>query len=99
LRTRHHAGEEAFLWIMASTINLLRWVQHTTFAQTPIADLGLHQLVTKVICIPATLVRLAHAWLVRLPELAWVTRQLAHARLTTFALQYPLPLLYAGHSP
>jgi DDE family transposase len=99
LRTRHKDGEEAFLWIMASTINLLRWVQHTTFAQTPIEDLGLHQLVTTVICIPATLVRMAHAWLVRLPEIAWVTRQLAHARLTTFALQYPLPLLYAGHSP
>jgi Transposase DDE domain group 1 len=99
LRTRHKDGEEAFLWLMASTINLLRWVQHSTFAQTPIEDLGLHHLVTKVIRIPATIVRMAHAWLVRLPDLAWVTRQLAHARLTTVAIQYPLPMLFGGYSP
>lgn len=99
LRTRHQEGEEAFLWIMASTINLLRWVQHTTFAQTPIADLGLHKLVTQVLRIPATLIRTATAWIVRLPELAWLTRQLANARITTFALQLPLPLLYGGYSP
>jgi len=36
LRTRHFYGQAAFLWLLASTVNVLRWVQHTQFAGTPL---------------------------------------------------------------
>lgn len=98
LRTKHKEGEAAFLWLMVSTINLLRWVQHSTFANTALEQVGLTKLVTQVLRIPATIIQTAHLIIVRLPELAWVTRQLVNAYLKQ-VLQLPLPLSYGGDLP
>ena len=90
LRTYHGPGEAVFLWILASTINLLRWVQHSTFADTPIENLGLTRLVTQVMRLPATITRTATTWIVSLPTLARLVHALVHAWLTR-AVQLPLP--------
>jgi hypothetical protein len=99
LRTRHQDGEAVFLWILASTMNLLRWVQHSTFAGTPVEHLGLRKLVTDVIHVPATVVRQVNSWTLCLSDIAWITRQLAHLRLTTFAIQYSMIFSYGDNSP
>jgi hypothetical protein len=99
LRTRHQDGEAVFLWILASTINLLRWVQHSTFEGTPVEHLGLHRLVTDVIHVPATVIRQVASWTLQLPALAWITRHIANLRLPTFAIQASFAFSYGDNSP
>jgi hypothetical protein len=94
LRTFRHEGEAAFLWVLASTANLLRWTQATTFRGTPLQHLGLTRLVTQVMRLPATLMETAQGWLVILPELGRLVAQLVHAWLTR-ATQLPLPFAQA----
>jgi hypothetical protein len=56
------------------------------------------KLVTQVIRVPASVIREAHSWTNRMPDLAWVTRRLINARVS-FGVQLPLPLVYGGYSP
>lgn len=97
LRTHAFAGQAAFLWILASSVNLLRWTQHRAFAGTPIEHVGLTKLVTQVLRLPATVVRTAEAWLVILPEAARLARLLVSAWMHR-AVQLPLPLIPAADS-
>jgi hypothetical protein len=98
LRTHKGDGEGAFLWLLASTVNLLRWLQRTTFAQTPLEDVGLTKLVTQAMRIAATVVRTAQAWIIILPGKARLIRQLVNAWYQR-AWQLPLPLGLDGQSP
>lgn len=98
LRTKHGEGEAAFLWLMGSTVNLLRWVQHSTFSGTPLEEAGLTKLVTQAMRIPASIKRTAQAWIVILPEMARLVRQLINAWVEQVS-QLPLPLCLSDHSP
>ncbi len=93
LRTMHMEGEAAFLQILASTINLLRWVQASTFSGTPLEKVGLTRLVTEVMRIPATLIRQAQQWIVLLPETFRLVRQFVSAWMER-ELQLALPLSF-----
>jgi hypothetical protein len=98
LRTHHGEGEAAFLWLVASTGNLLRWVQHTTFQGTVLERLGLARLVTQAMRLPATIVRTADSYRVLFPDTARLVRQLV-AAWGERAWQLPLPLPIAVNSP
>ncbi len=91
LRTMHMEGEAAFLQILASTVNLLRWVQASTFSGTPLERVGLTRLVTEIMRIPAIVIREAHQWIVLLPETFRLVRQFVSAWMER-ELQLPLPL-------
>lgn len=98
LRTHQAEGEAAFLWLLASTVNLLRWLQQSTFAGTPLEQAGLTKVVTQAMRIAATVVHEAQAWLIILPQTARLVRQLVSAWCQR-AWQLPLPLSFNGHSP
>lgn len=91
LRTSKGEGEAAFLWLLASTVNLLRWVQNTVFAGTELEQVGLSKLVHQAMRIPATIIRSASTWIILLPEMARLTRQLVNAWIERYR-QLPLPL-------
>jgi hypothetical protein len=92
LRTRHFYGQAAFLWLLASTVNLLRWVQHTQFADTPLEEVGLTKLVTQALRLPATVEQLTdHLWTVTFPATARLIHQLV-AGWNAAQWQLPLPL-------
>lgn len=96
LRTHKGEGEAAFLWLLASTANLLRWVQATTFGGTPLEKIGLAKLVTQAMRIPATIIQKADALIVVLPDTARLVRELVNAwRLRTY--QLPLPLQFVDN--
>jgi hypothetical protein len=97
LRTHTGEGEAAFLWVLASTVNLLRWVQHTTFQGTVLERLGLARLVTQVMRLPATIERTADSYRVLFPDTARLVRQLV-AGWGERAWQLPLPLAFAVNS-
>jgi len=93
LRTHHFYGQAAFLWLLASTVNLLRWVQHSQFAGTPLETVGVTKLVTQALRIPATVQQVSdHLWTVTFPETARLIRQLLAAWAERH-WQLPLPLL------
>ena len=98
LRTHEGEGEAVFLWLLASTVNLLRWLQGSTFAGTALERAGLTKLVTQAMNIAATVVQTAQAWIVILPQTARLVRQLV-GQWGQRAYQLPLPLTFAGHSP
>jgi hypothetical protein len=91
LRTHQGEGEAAFLWLLASTVNLLRWLQQTTFARTQLAEVGLTKLVTQAMRISATVVRTAEAWIVILPQTTRLGCQLVSDWYRR-GYQLPLPL-------
>ncbi len=97
LRTSKGEGEAAFLWLLASTVNLLRWVQNTTFAGTELQKVGLSKLVHQVMRIPATIVRTATAWIIILPAMARLVRQLVNIWLERY-LQLPLQFEFSTNS-
>ena len=92
LRTHVFAGQAAFLWILASTVNLLRRVQQRLFAGTPLEQLGLTRLVTQALRLPATVIQTADACLVLLPAAARLAQLLVRA-WTQRSYQLPLPVL------
>lgn len=98
LRTKHGEGQAVFLWLLASAVNLLRWTQHSAFAGTPLQTVGLTKLVTQAMRLPATIIQTAQSWLVILPDSARLVRHLVNAWQER-ALQLPLPLVFADHSP
>ena len=60
--------------VLASTVNLLRWVQHTIFHGTVLERLGLARLVTQAMRLPATIVRTADTYRVLFPDTARLVR-------------------------
>jgi hypothetical protein len=97
LRTRHFHGQAAFLWLLASTVNLLRWTQHTQFAGTPLAEVGVTKLVTQALRLPATVQQLTdRLWTITFPETAGLIRQLLAAWAQH---QWQLPLPFQELSP
>lgn len=98
LRTHKADGERAFLWMLASTINLLRWLQETTFAGTELQKVGLSKLAHQAMRIPASIVRDAETWVIILPQRARLVQKLVSAWVEQ-AVQLPLPLCYNGSSP
>lgn len=98
LRTKQRDGEAAFLWLLGSTINLLRWVQQSTFAGTKLAEAGLTKLVTQALRIPATIVQTAQVIVVLLPTTARLVRELLDAWAARLS-QLPLPLVFSPSSP
>jgi hypothetical protein len=92
LRTHVFAGQAACLWILASTVNLLRWVQQRLFAGTPLEHLGLTRLVTQAARLPATVIQTADACLGLRPAAARLAHLLVRA-WTQRAYQIPLPFL------
>lgn len=94
LRTKNGQGEAAFLWMLASTVNLLRWVQGSVFAGTELEEIGLSKLVQQAMRIPATISRGATKWIILLPELARLVRQLVnlwHERYCQLPLPFEFP--------
>jgi hypothetical protein len=98
LRTHKGEGEAAFLWLLASTVNLLRWVQQSIFVGTPLEQAGLTKLVTQAMRIGATVVRTARAWTIILPATARIVRELVNP-WSQRATQLPLPFDLAVNSP
>jgi len=97
LRTKDGDGEAAFLWILASTVNLLRWVQHTTLRGTTLEQIGLTRLVTQAMRIPATVERTADTCRVIFPTTVRLVRQLVR-RWDLRLQQLTLPLVFASDS-
>jgi hypothetical protein len=97
LRTYKMEGEAAFLWLLASTVNLLRWTQCSRFAGTKVEEAGLTKLVTQIMQIPATIVRTAHTQFIILPETLRLARHLAHVWLER-EIQLPLPLEFVPNT-
>src|SRR5712692_5341552 len=97
LRTKHGDREAAFLWILASTVNLLRWVQHTTLSGTVLEQVGLSRLVTQAMRIPATIERTTDKCRVIFPSTARLVRQLVNLWDVQFH-QLALPLVFVNDS-
>ncbi len=95
LRTYTQEGEAGFLWLLASTVNLLRWTQRRLLARTELEEAGLTKLVVQAMQIPATitrtLVRTTRTWVITLPETARLARHLVSVWMER-ELQLPLPL-------
>jgi Transposase DDE domain group 1 len=97
LRTKHRDGQAAFLWLLASTVNLLRWTQQRVFGATPVAGMRLTQLVTEVLAIPGRVLRQGARLTVVLPALERLAAALVVAGTLT-AAQLTLPFHWAPHS-
>lgn len=68
VRTRHFEGEALFQFIVATTNNLLRWMQHRVFRQTALERIGLGRLIRQAMQIPALIFRRGETWIVELPQ-------------------------------
>ncbi len=67
IRTHHFAGEAMFQFLVATTNNLLRWMQQTTFKGTELAKMGLKRLVHEAMQIPARIKKIGSKWRVEMP--------------------------------
>ena len=87
VRSHEHAGAALFQWLVATTSNLLKWLQRRVLSRTPVAQFGIKQLVNRVFAIPA-LVRTQGRELVLVLPLA---HQLVRGLATTWKLMRPKP--------
>lgn len=77
VRTHHFAGAAIFQYLVATTNNLLRWLQHTTFKGTALEEMGLGRLVKQAMQIPARIKRWGKRLVVELPQQHYLVKQLA----------------------
>jgi Transposase DDE domain group 1 len=77
LRTHHFAGAAVFQYLVATTNNLLRWLQHSSFKGTELEKMGLGRLVNKAMQIPARIKRWGRRWIVELPQQHYIVKQLS----------------------
>jgi hypothetical protein len=99
-RSHRHAGAALYQWLVATTSNLLKWMQQTTFSRTPFAQFGLKQLTRRVFQIPGLLRWEGRRLVLVLPLRHHLVRGLVgtwrllrpRARLRA-PVQMPLPLL------
>jgi hypothetical protein len=78
VRTHHVAGEAVFQFLVATTNNLLRWMKHSLFKDTPVERMGICRLVHCAMQIPAKIVRRGREILVKLPARHHLVRALAN---------------------
>jgi hypothetical protein len=57
-----------FEFLVATTNNLLRWMQHTTFRGTELAKMGMKRLVHEAMQIPARIRKAGSRWVVEMPR-------------------------------
>jgi hypothetical protein len=62
--------------MVATTNNLLRWMQHRTFRQTELERIGLKRLVHRAMQIPARIIRRGTRLIVELPQRHYLVRLL-----------------------
>ena len=67
VRTKHFQGEALFQLLVATTNNILRWMQHRVFRKTELERLGLGRLIRQAMQIPARIFHLGCKWIVQLP--------------------------------
>jgi hypothetical protein len=77
VRTHHLAGQSVFQFLVATTNNLLRWMKHSLFKNTPVERMGICRLVQCAMHIPAKIVRCGRRILVKLPARHHLVRALA----------------------
>jgi hypothetical protein len=77
VRTHHFAGQAVFQFLVATTNNLLRWMKHALFKDTPVEKMGICRLVQCAMQIPARIVRRGRKILVQLPARHHLVRMLA----------------------
>lgn len=68
VRTGRFAGEALFQFMVATTNNLLRWMQHRAFRRTELERIGLKRLVHQAMQIPARIIRRGEQLIVELPQ-------------------------------
>jgi hypothetical protein len=68
VRTGHFEGEALFQLMVATTNNLLRWMQHRVFRQTELERVGLKRLVHRAMQIPGRIIRRGAQLIVALPQ-------------------------------
>jgi len=68
VRTGHFYGEALFQFLVATTNNFLRWLQHRVFRQTELERLGLGRLIRQAMQIPARIFQRGETWIVELPR-------------------------------
>jgi hypothetical protein len=68
VRTKHFEGEALFQFVVATTNNLLRWLQHRVFRQTELERIGLGRLIRQAMQIPARIFRRGETWIVEMPR-------------------------------
>jgi Transposase DDE domain group 1 len=68
VRTRHFHGEALFQFLVATTNNLLRWMQHRVFRKTELERIGLGRLIRQAMQIPARIFRRGETWIVEMPQ-------------------------------
>lgn len=76
VRTRHFAGEALFQLVVATTNNVLRWLQHRVFRQTELEHIGLGRLIRQAMQIPAHIFRRGEKWIVEMPQQHHLVRRL-----------------------
>ena len=86
VRTHHVAGQTVFQFLVATTNNLLRWMKHSLFKDTPVEKMGICRLVRCAMQIPAKIVRRGQKILVKLPARHHLVRALS----TTWAQMLPV---------
>jgi hypothetical protein len=68
VRTHRSAGAALFQFLVATTNNLLRWMQHTAFQGTVVEQLGLGRVTRAVMQIPGKIKKRGQGWVVELPR-------------------------------
>lgn len=68
VRTKYFHGEALFQFLIATTNNLLRWLQHRVFRQTELERIGLGRLIRQAMQIPARIFQRGENWIVEMPQ-------------------------------
>jgi hypothetical protein len=68
IRTHHFAGAALFQFLVATTYNLLHWMKHKLFKDTPLGILGISTIVHQAMQIPGRLLKTTSGWIVELPS-------------------------------
>lgn len=76
VRTHHFAGAAVFQFLVATTNNVLRWLQHSTFRHTVLEQMGLGRLIRQAMHIPARIRRWGDHWVIQLPKQHHLVQQL-----------------------
>jgi hypothetical protein len=76
VRTHHYEGAALFQLLVATTNNLPRWLQHSTFRRTELEQLGLGRLIHQVMQIPARIHRWGQKWIIEVPQQHHLVKQL-----------------------
>jgi hypothetical protein len=76
VRTHHYEGEAIFQFLVATTNNVLRWMQKSRFRGTILEKIGLGRLIRQGMQIPARMTRVGERWIVEMPKHHHLVKQL-----------------------